>query len=167
MTPSPKAESRSIFTNSVSTHVLPPSSLRSTNAFQTLLSSLDAGASHVPFDKIIGLFLTGPRPPLSPATSSFASDHVSPLSLETWNHVSQKSIVLPTLKNSVIVPLGSLNNTGFQCASSRIFAISFGGDQLPGSPFDNHIPTSSCFSCVPPNHATRNLLSAVRRTVEA
>src|SRR5687768_11719279 len=117
MTPSSGIESRLTSRNFEDRQVLPLSSLRSINAFQTSFNSFDAGASQDPSDAIMGLLRTGPRPPLSPVTSSLASDHVAPLSLETLNHVSQKSMVLPTLKNNVIVPEGSLKSTGFQCAS--------------------------------------------------
>src|SRR5688500_7855971 len=107
-------ESRSTFRNPDSTHVFPPSSLLSTKAFHTPSSSLEAGASQVPSDNTMGLLRTGPLPPLSPETSSFASDQVAPLSFETLYHVSQKSISFPTLKNNVMEPDGSLKRTGFQ-----------------------------------------------------
>src|SRR5690606_2898274 len=98
ITPSPSIMLLSNSNLSVAVHVLPPSSLRSTKASQTLFNSVEAGASQVPFERIIGLFLTGPLPPLSPSTSSFGSDQVSPSSSEYCTQVSQKSISFPTLK---------------------------------------------------------------------
>src|SRR5690606_505490 len=98
MTPSSGIRLRSIGMNSVADHVLPPSSLLSVNAFHTPSFSFEAGASQLPSDSTMGLFRTGPRPPLSPGTSSRARVHVLPWSSETIYHVSHSSITLPTLK---------------------------------------------------------------------
>src|SRR5690606_16601475 len=154
MIPSPVSSARSTSRYSVCCHVLPPSSLRSMNTSH-LPSSCDAPASQLPSDKMMGLLRTGPRPPWSPGTNSYAADHVSPLSSDVITHVSHFGIVLPTLKYRMTWPDGAWNNTGFQWGSFRIFATSYGAVQLSPSPLEIQIPTSSSFSRVPPNEATR------------
>src|SRR5688572_6565315 len=128
MIPSPCIESLLIVRNPEAFHVFPSSSLLSTKAFHTPFFSFDAGASHVPLERMITLFFTGPRPPRSPGTSSCAVVQVVPLSSEVMNHVSHRSILLPTLKKRINFPFSVLKRTGFQWGSSLSFAISIGRD---------------------------------------
>jgi hypothetical protein len=118
-------------------HVLPKSIEISANARHCFLfwpgigPSNDAGASHVPSDNTIGLFFTGPLPPLSFFTVSFGSDQVFPPSRDLTSHVSQNQIFHPSLKYKTISfshdpklapspsdsPAPAQNKTGFQCGS--------------------------------------------------
>src|SRR5690625_4299243 len=156
----------SILTYSSAVHVFPWSVLRSTKV-RHCPSSCEAGASQSPLLNTIDLFFTGPRPPRSPGTNSFASLQVSPCSSVYVYHVSQVGTSLPTLKYRITRPSGVVNSTGFQWGSSRSFSSSIGSVQFPGFPFDIQIPTSSSFSAVPPNQATINSPLSMRATVDA
>src|SRR3954452_21200947 len=105
------------------TQVTPSSSLKSAKQSHVDVTppdppaSVEAPATQRPDDRTRGGFLTGPRPPRSPGTSSSAGDQVCPSSSDITRQVCHREIGRPRLKNIVSFPRGDRARTGFQWGS--------------------------------------------------